>query len=264
MNVSRYMKRLAREMLEEDPDAFKVRNNNPSDEFAFDLSPSPVIFETSELPENTGAAFVTALDDFGHPVATVPLAETGSLVFLDFAHSALRLPFEQSSVPVSQFVRELCCLIRAAVCQPENTFETFIPAEQILNLRISRLIWDSRLGAWAIRWDDPPADQQEQPLPTSLWRDGLSRLRDSIVFCLAGTLDVVLTLHACERVLDYDYPQMAEETWGGLTQLVYDSSEEDGFLASPERQEHAINVFRAALPFINARLAQLPPDEPLS
>ena len=225
MHVSRYMKRLAREMLEEDPDAFKVRNDNPSEEFAFDLSPSPAILETSELSEYTGAAFVTALDDFGHPVAAVPLAETGSVVFLDFAHSALRLPFDQPSVPVSQFVRELCCLIRTAVCQPENAFETFIPAEQILNLRISRLFWDSSFGAWAVRWDDPPAEQPEQPLPISLWRDGLTRLRDSIQDCLAGSLNEILTLAACERVLDHDYPQMAEETWGGLTQLVYDSAE---------------------------------------
>ena len=258
MHVSRYMKRLAREMLEEDPDAFKVRNDNPSDEFAFDLSPSPVVLETSELPENDGATFVTAIDDFGHPVATVPLAETGSVVFLDFAHSALRLPFEQPSVPVSQFVREICFLIRTAVCQPENTFETFIPAEEILNLRISRLFWDSSLGAWAVRW----VDQPERPLPISLWRDGLTRLRDRMQSCLAGTLELDLTLHACVLVLDCDYPQMAKETWGGLTQLVFDSAEEDDFLASQERQEHAMNVFRAALPFIEARLAHLPPDEP--
>ncbi len=243
------MKRLAREMIEEDPDAFKVRNENPSEEFAFDISPSIQIGTASE------STSFEAVDDFGSPVSIVPLDLTGVVVFLDFAGSALRLDF-QSPVAVGQFVRQIYHLIRTEVCHPDNSLQTFIPVDEILRLQIRRLFWDAGLAAWTLHWVDEP----ERPLPISLWRDGLTRLRDRIQSCSDGTLTVHDTLHACVLVLDCDYPQMAKEDWGGLTQLVYDSADEDDYLNSSQRKRHAKKVFRVALPLIENRLAQLPPD----
>lgn len=250
MHVSRYMKRLAREMNEEDPDALKVRNDNPSEEFAFDISPPVQIGATSD------ASSFEAVDDFGVPISIVPLDQTGVVVFLDFARTALRLDFP-SSVGVGPFVTRICQLIRTQVCRPENPFQAFIPANEILSLQIRRLFWDAGLAAWTLHWVDEP----ERPLPVSLWRDGLTRLRDRIQSCIDGTLTVDDALHACVLVLDCDYPQMAKEDWGGLTQLVFDSGDEDDYLHSSQRKRHAKKVFRLALPLIEDRLAQLPPDE---
>jgi|GEM_PF-4798182 len=53
---------------------------------------------------------------------------------------------------------------------------------------------------------------------------------------------------------------MARESWDGLTQLVFDSLEEDHYLNSPAREQHAFCIFKLALPGILARLASLPPD----
>lgn len=244
------MKRLAREMLEEDPDALKVRNDNPSEEFAFDISPPIQVGTASE------STSFEAVDDFGRPVSIVPLDQTGAVVFLDFARTALRLDFA-SPVAVGPFVRQICHLVRTVVCHPDNSFQMFISSDEVLRLQIRRLFWDASLAAWTLHW----VDQPERPLPISLWRDGLTRLRDRIQSCINRTLTVDDTLHACDLVLDCDYPQMAKEDWGGLTQLVYDSSEEDNYLSSIERKRHAKRVFRAALPLIENRLAQLPPDE---
>jgi hypothetical protein len=250
MHVSRYMKRLAREILEEDPDALKVCNDNPSEEFAFDLSP-PVqigtVFESTPFE---------ATDDFGHPVTIVPVDRTGVTVFLNFAQNALRLDFPDA-VAVDPFVRRICHLIRTVVCHPGSAYQTFIPSDEILRLQISRLFWDASLGAWTLHWVEEP----QCPLAICLWRDGLMRLRDSIQSCISGSLSLDDTLYACVRVLDGDYPLMAREEWGGLTQLVYDSSDEDDYLNSSQRKRHTRKVFRSALPLIEDRLAQLPPDE---
>lgn len=250
MHLSRHMKRIAREMLEEDPDALKVRNDSPSEEFAFDISPPIQVGTASE------STSFEAVDDFGSPVSLVPLDQTGVVVFLDFARSALRLDF-QSPVAVGPFVRQICHLIRTVVCDPDNSFQTFIASDEILRLQIRRLFWDAGLAAWTLHWVEEP----DRPLPISLWRDGLMRLRERIQSCIDGTLTVDDTLHACVLVLDCDYPQMAKEDWGGLTRLVHDSGDERNYLNSGQRKRQAKKVFRVALPLIEDRLAQLPPDE---
>ena len=93
------MKRLAREMQEEDPDCFKVRNDNPAEEFAFDLARPMAISDIAKLTAEAAAGAISASDDFGQAVTFVPLQRTGTVVFLDFARSALRLPLDSASVP---------------------------------------------------------------------------------------------------------------------------------------------------------------------
>jgi|GEM_PF-6432659 len=72
-------------MQEEDPDCFKVHNDNPAEEYAFDLDRPMAISEIAEMTAEAAAGAISASDDFGQAVTSVPLQQTGTVVFLDFA-----------------------------------------------------------------------------------------------------------------------------------------------------------------------------------
>lgn len=78
--------------MEEDPDGCKVKNDHPSEEFAFDLSPIYSIGEIVEMTEEHANLSITAHDDYDNPVSSVPVGDTGSTVFLNFACAGPVMP----------------------------------------------------------------------------------------------------------------------------------------------------------------------------
>lgn len=252
--MSRYMKRLAREAMEEDPDGFKVRNDHPSEEFAFDLSPICSIGEIVEMTEEQAVSSITAHDDYDNPVSSVPVGDTGSTVFLSFASSGPVLPDMGPQASVGRFVWHLCTCIARHMCERPAEFGIFIPPSDVLSLRMTRFFWDSMLASWVISWQDDP----QRPLPTVCWRDGLTRMKSRIEEFQAGLCSLEDAVFTAELVLDCDYPQMAKDGWGGLTQLVYDYVDADRAIPSPE--ETAMKTLAVALHMIDERLAQLPSE----
>lgn len=256
MHMSRYMKRLAREVMEEDPDGCKVRNDSPSEAFAFDLSPILSIGQIAEMAEEHAVSAITAHDDYNNPVVSIPIAETGSTVFLDFTSAGPVMPDLGEHASVGRFIWHLCTCVVSHMCERPAEVGMFIPPGEVPLLRMTRFFWDPMLAAWVISWEEEP----HRPLPTVLWRDGLTRIKRRIEEFQAGHCTLEDAVDTAEMVLDCDYPQMAKEDWGGLTQMVYGYADADHTVAATVRKT-AKKTLAVALQLIDERLTQLPNDD---
>lgn len=131
-------------MREEDPDFGKVRNDDPSIEFAFELRSDSLVPTILEMSEGCRDLPIMAVDDYGAPVTCVPIGATSYAIFFDLVSCRIELKTKDASLPIRDFMHALSCGIVDCVDGLELSPRQ---KKKLKSLRMSRFYYCSP-GSW--------------------------------------------------------------------------------------------------------------------
>jgi hypothetical protein len=141
-----------RERIGWQPDDAKLDNGNPSEAFAVNVSVDLAHLFTLKTKEEI-AAYVVGTDDFGRPVTTMPISETSSRIWFDFASAGPELPYEGRDVSISQFVSNFCYALKDRMLPRREEFD-YILIERAEDLILRRISWQDSLNSWYPLFED--------------------------------------------------------------------------------------------------------------
>jgi hypothetical protein len=146
-----------RQKLGWNQDDAKVSNSNPSEAFAVTLRVDLAHLFTLETAAAV-TAYVVGRDDFGHPVTTIPISQTSSVIWFDFASSGLELPYEGQDVSLAKFVSNFCHALKDRMIPKREEFRYFL-INRAEDLVLRRIAWFDSLKSWYPIFDNKSSGQ---------------------------------------------------------------------------------------------------------
>jgi hypothetical protein len=133
-------------------DDAKVDNSNPEVSFAVNVTVDLEHLFTLKTGEEV-FAYVVGKDDYGQAVTTMPISQTSSTVWFDFAPVGPELPYNGQDVPLAKFVCNLCYAIKDQMLPRRDEF-AYMYIERAEDLMLRRISWSLSLKSWYPIFDD--------------------------------------------------------------------------------------------------------------
>ena len=136
---------LMQQLSADDPDFGKVRNDVPSNEFAFELRGNPIVPTIKVMSEGCTDLGISAVSDYGQAVTTVPIGATSNSFLFDLASHSIELKTELVELPIENLMhalsRGIVDLIECLDLPPRRK-------EKLKLLRMSRFYYSSPDPWW--------------------------------------------------------------------------------------------------------------------
>ena len=94
-------------LKEEDPDFGKANNEDPNNEFAFELRVNPAVPTILEMSEGLREHQIFALSDYGDPIEAIPIGATSKAFFFDLVSHSIELKTHVASLPLQDCMHAL-------------------------------------------------------------------------------------------------------------------------------------------------------------
>ena len=127
-------------------DSAKVDNSNPSEEFALNLEVELDRLFSLETADEV-LSYVTAKDDFGGAIESMPLSETSSRVWFDFCSAGPAHDYGNEEISVARFVTDTCYVLKDEMIPNRERFD-YLHLGDVDGLVLKRVTWDRDLNAW--------------------------------------------------------------------------------------------------------------------